>query len=711
MSMSQVQTRSYTLRLLTSAVAILAPACGGDYEESPPLDRQLDLAVERAVPIVPNLKKSFPAARLQMKNGRVNRIFGSILATGDTPEEAAESFKDSVIAAHEAGRGDVRALDAGPDRLAFTAKARPIGLMFDTETNDYKFLLYRYGQQVAGMPVYDAQLSVLVKNEPGHPVVWANSSLRDVAKFTPPRGPRVLSINRGKSLDSARALADVESKGGRAPESLDRFDEPRLVVFAGAEDEDAAPRLAMLYEAEEDRSLGRWKIIADASSGDVLHIEDLAVSADVSGTVRGNATNSHAAAACAPEVSLPMPYAEVNITGGSAGFTSDIGFFYLLNPGTTPVTVNSTLQGNFFNVLNAQGPNVSLSTTVTPPNQAHFLHNAANNNELIVAQSNAYYHINQTRDFLLDYAPGYPVISSQTDFLAEVNGNTGLCPGNAWYLGSQVLFCATGFGVTNTAFGTVVHHEFGHHIVSSGGSGQGEYGEGMADTVAALLTNEPRFAVGWTVGDCANGLRTADNTCQYDPVNCSSCGSEVHACGQLISGIVWDLRQELMVTEPAGWRDIVNSLTLSSVPLHSGSAIDANIAIDFLTLDDNDGNLANGTPHGEEICAAFDAHGIDCPLTPTGTPCTGICSNPVVFSWTGSYQSGPLGTGAVCRETTHALAGGNCGNFTGGRTLSVNGTVMPCNNQNWPTLPAARNGGYCVTTTTGNFPWAFFTMW
>lgn len=709
--MSQVQKRSYTLRLLTSAVAILAPACGGDYEEGPPLERQLDLVAQRDVQIVPNLKKAFPAARLQMKNGRVNRVFGSVLASGDTPEQAAESFKDSVVAAHEAGRGDVRALDAGSDKLAFAATPQPIGLMFDRETNDYKFFLYRYGQEAAGVPVYDAQLSVLVKNEPGHPVVWANSSLRDVARFTPPRVPRVLSIDRGKSLDSARGLADVESKTERRPESLDRFEEPRLVIFAGTEDDSSPPRLAMLYEAEEERSLGKWKIIADASTGDVLHIEDLVVAADVSGSVRGNTTNSHAAAACAPEASLPMPYAEVDITGGSSGFTSDIGFFYLLNPGTTPVTVNSTLQGNYFNVLNAQGPNVALSTSVTPPNQAHFLHNAANNDPLVRAQTNAYYHINQTRDFLLDYAPGYPVISTQTDFLAEVNGNSGLCPGNAWYLGSQVLFCAPGFGVTNTAFGSVVHHEFGHHIVSSGGSGQGEYGEGMADTVAVLLTGEPRFAVGWNEGDCGNGLRTADNTCQYDPLNCSSCGSGYHACGQLLSGVVWDLRQELMVTEPAGWRDIVNSLTLSSVPLHTGSAIDASIAIDFLTLDDNDGNLANGTPHGEEICAAFDAHGIDCPLTPSGAPCDGICNNPVVFSWTGSYQSGPLGTGAICRETTQPLAGGNCGNFAGGRTLSVNGTVMPCNNQNWPTLPAPRNGGYCVTTTPGNFPWAFYTMW
>jgi hypothetical protein len=130
----------------------------------------------------------------------------------------------------------------------------------------------------------------------------------------------------------------------------------------------------------------------------------------------------------------------------------------------------------------------------------------------------------------------------------------------------------------------------------------------------------------------------------------------------------------------------------------------------MLTLDDNDGNINNGTPHSAEICAAFQAHGIDCPIIPT-TPCAGICNNPIVFGWSSSYQSGALGTAVVCRETTQNVAGGNCGNLAGGRTLSVNGTVMNCSGKNWTSIPAKRNNGYCVTTTAGNYAWAYFTLW
>ncbi|HLK93574.1 MAG TPA: hypothetical protein VKZ18_27025 [Polyangia bacterium] len=92
-------------------------------------------------------------------------------------------------------------------------------------------------------------------------------------------------------------------------------------------------------------------------------------------------------------------------------------------------------------------------------------------------------------------------------------------------------------------------------------------------------------------------------------------------------------------------------------------------------------------------------------------PCASLCSNPVSFSISGSFQSGNIGTGAVCYQTTSVVHGGNCGNFVSPRTLQVNGTTEPCNAGNWASIPAARNGGYCVQTTAGNQPWAFFTAW
>jgi len=96
---------------------------------------------------------------------------------------------------------------------------------------------------------------------------------------------------------------------------------------------------------------------------------------------------------------------------------------------------------------------------------------------------------------------------------------------------------------------------------------------------------------------------------------------------------------------------------------------------------------------------------------PPAGPCDGLCTNPTNFTINGSYQSGQLGTGAVCRQTTSVVHGGNCGNFASPRTLRVNGVLEPCTNTNWPSVPPPRNGGYCYQATPGNYAWAYFTAW
>ncbi|WP_437336134.1 trypsin-like serine protease [Sorangium sp. So ce394] len=94
----------------------------------------------------------------------------------------------------------------------------------------------------------------------------------------------------------------------------------------------------------------------------------------------------------------------------------------------------------------------------------------------------------------------------------------------------------------------------------------------------------------------------------------------------------------------------------------------------------------------------------------TGTaPCSNLCTSPTAFAGP-SYNSGNLGTGARCFETTANLTGANCGNFASGRTFSVNGTAVTCNGGNI-SLPAKRNGGYCFQASAGNQSWAYFSTW
>src|SRR5690606_37617744 len=156
------------------------------------------------------------------------------------------------------------------------------------------------------------------------------------------------------------------------------------------------------------------------------------------------------------------------------------GNFTIPHGGGSQVTVNSFLRGRYFEVFDesAGGATPSLSGQVVPPGPIDFVHNETNTSETVRANVNAYLHANIVRDFVLAYNPTFPVIANQLNF--DINTNiSSNC--NAFYNGSSINFYTSGGGCSNTAASTVVYHEYGHHLVNSGGSGQGAYGEGMSD--------------------------------------------------------------------------------------------------------------------------------------------------------------------------------------------------------------------------------------
>ncbi|MCX5664492.1 MAG: hypothetical protein NTY97_07285, partial [Planctomycetota bacterium] len=158
----------------------------------------------------------------------------------------------------------------------------------------------------------------------------------------------------------------------------------------------------------------------------------------------------------------------------------------------------------------------------------------------------------------------------------------------AFYNGPSINFYSSGGGCNNTAFSTVVHHEFGHHVVASGGSGQGAYGEGMGDVIGALISESSALGVGFQ--SCATGIRNALNNCIFDLAGCSTCGSEIHACGQLISGCVWNTMLNLQTSDPTTYKTLIRNWAVNAVLLHTGTTIAGDIPIDYLTLDDDNGN-------------------------------------------------------------------------------------------------------------------------
>jgi hypothetical protein len=75
-----------------------------------------------------------------------------------------------------------------------------------------------------------------------------------------------------------------------------------------------------------------------------------------------------------------------------------------------------------------------------------------------------------------------------------------------------------------------------------------------------------------------------------------------------------------------------------------------------------------------------------------------------------NMNSGDLGTGATCHFVDGASGGMVCGNFASPRTFTINGTTdIDCVAGGSFTLPAPRNGGWCMEASAGNFSYAYFT--
>lgn len=573
--------------------------------------------------------KTSGSAATKSQGRRIKRLHGMI-ASGSSPDAAAENFRQTR--AKDLGVDPVELVLVAPSAAAQlatntsassanAAASQGLGLLFNSDTGTYKFRLYTYVQQRDGVPVYGGGLRTLVRVDGDNSVVWANTDLRPLGNFSVPNHVKTAAADPHKSLTALKTDPVLAARALVPPAALGEFSQPTPTIFAGLEDQVVLPRMALKYTAREQNGPSSWTFIADAETGDVLHVESNQ-HYSIDGTVKAKVTAGVEAMECGMLASEPLPYAKISSAAGAV-FADKNGSFSLEASGSGTVSLLSTITGEYFDVIDKSASLNSISLEVTPPGPADFFHqDLSSPPEIVLAQLNAYKQANAIRDLLLSHVPEYPIIATELGFQINVN-HTGESPrdlcvwtGGAWYdddrLPRSINFCQRTDGRTNTAMGSIIHHEYGHHIIEAGGSKQSQYGEGMADTIAMLFSGDPAISVGYGL-DCNESLRTANNTCQYSETDCSSCGAGIYECGALISGTVWDIWQQLKITDPLGADDVIRSLVFSSIPMHTGVSIDPSLAIDMLTLDDDDALLENGTPHYQEICTGFGLHNMDCP--------------------------------------------------------------------------------------------------
>ncbi|MEE8170204.1 MAG: hypothetical protein V3T70_06620, partial [Phycisphaerae bacterium] len=321
----------------------------------------MDPNYRSAEPAVAAFQQTNPRVRLFRTGAHITRIYGGAFGWGASPPQTVDRFVQDHAAVFRLQPKELR-----PGSVVDGRRTQPV--LYDRRTGTYKFTLAYYHQERDGIPVFRAELRLLVRNEIGHPLVLAASSLREIGNFQPPPVDPLAAINVRLYEQSALAVEP----------SLVNFTPPRRVVFAGVGSRDASPALAAVFYADNDGVVppdeyNRWLFVVDAVSGAMLYRESQVHHVDVVGNVSGRVTNSDKASdECVGVITEPLPYAQVDLGASTSVYADVNGDFTMPNAGIGDVTLNSKVRGRYFFVQNQNGSNANLNLTVTPPGPANF---------------------------------------------------------------------------------------------------------------------------------------------------------------------------------------------------------------------------------------------------------------------------------------------------------------------------------------------------
>ncbi len=339
---------------------------------------------------------------------------------------------------------------------------------------------------------------------------------------------------------------------------------------------------------------GRWTVFADPATGaPLVRREDARFAA---GTLEYDAVERHPGGV---RKFVPAQRVQASVNGGAQ--TSGVDGKVTWN-GADPAQITAGVIGDLVKVINAREANSSI-TGPLPPDGA--LQWSGATDEFLDAQIQTYVHAQVAKAYVRRFAPTLEFLDEQLP--ANVNIER-TC--NAFYTGKTINFFIAGDGCGNTGrLADVVYHEYGHgvheqSVIPGVGEFEGAFSEGQADLLAAMITGDHEMGVGFYVEE--RPLR------DIDPPDREAVWpkdiAEIHATGLIYAGAMWDLRKQLIAElGEATAVPLVDRLYLAT--LQRSTDIPSAL-VEVLAEDDDDGNLANGTPHECAIRAAFGRHGI-----------------------------------------------------------------------------------------------------
>jgi hypothetical protein len=590
--------------LLTAGILMLAAGSAHAFAPDPQVETlEFPLAFEANTPVLETQpletlgmgRSGFLGsgwlAQLDRRTGYVHMAYGGDLSlpSGVADQEAAATAVRDFLLMNE----DL--LGTRPDNIELRNVAFHRG----------KYAVH-YRQVVGGVPVYRSS-SFAVLGENGRFMAFGSSFFPDHHEM--PSSP---------GLSESDAIATAASALGAAP----RTDRPiatdlYLVPAESGELMTLQSAYRVVFEAEEP--LGKWESFVHASTGEILSRQNLYRMVNVTGNVSADVQFY---GYCDGHSDLPMEHLQVNVSGGNSDLTDENGDYDIPHGGTSPVTVTAELRGPYFNVNRAAGlgPDANYSNTATPGTPHDIYWSGVNSRQ---DERDCFYNGNYIHDLLLAVDPTFtqldysmPTVVGRTDFY---------CPGNAWWDGVAINFCAAGGAYANTGeIGNVVYHEWGHGVTQElyGRNGAPEPPSGLHEGNSDVMSNfGERVSVigyGFYQGNCSSGIRNSDNGMQY-PAYDENGG---HTAGQVIAGFHWDAWQSMLASMP---QEEADAAALNAWHFGRDMGTPQTFVDQVLwtfIADDDDANLDNGTPNHVHFCLGATNHGFTCPEIVVGVNIT-----------------------------------------------------------------------------------------
>jgi hypothetical protein len=609
-------------------------------------------------------------------------------------------------------------------------------------------------QVYAGIPVRHGRLAASIKH--GNLVVIGTETWGNVAGLdAQPRLEAKDALGIGFDRVGGRRVADVIERQPRleivpvAPPEAQDGD-----AFTGRVGRGYAHRLVWSFVFRRPPAESRWEVLVDAHDGEVLALQD--TNHYVKRSVVGGVYPLTSTEICPDSARCgnmragwPMPFADTGFgcansagvydyTSGTATTTLS-GCYVDLNTDYCGALSLSSTNGNL-NLLGANGQHDCTTPGV----------GGAGNT---AAARTSYYEANKIHEIARGYLPGNAWLQGTAGLLRLNTNINSSC--NAYYTGNSINFYKALGGCRNTGeIQAVIDHEWGHALDDFDANGVlSNSSEGYADIAAVYRSqsscvgygffwNYPSIGCGqtsdgtgynckegpWCCSDCS-GVRDADYAryvgappftpqnfvCPYCGSGSGPCGKQVHCAAAPSRQAGWDLAARDLQSPPFSF-DSQTAFIVANKLFYQGSGnVGAwhncscaagtsdgcgatNAYMQWLTADDDNGNLADGTPHMTAIYNAFNRHNIACQ-----SPCPNNCgcfngptAAPTLTATRGVYQVSLSWTAVTNAQRywvfrTEGHAGCNFGKaliaeVTG--TSYVDTEVLPCRTYSYNVVAA-----------------------